>query len=55
MSITALIERHGAERGFSIPVVLDVVYTKELRTSKLFVPALHTLTRMGIDWWDNLV
>jgi hypothetical protein len=28
MSVTALIERHGAERGLFILVVLAVVYTK---------------------------
>jgi hypothetical protein len=63
MAITTLIERHDAERGpFFILVVLAVVYTKRrlLRSHApasylLFVPALHALTRMGIDWRDNRV
>jgi hypothetical protein len=46
---------HERKGGSPLIVVLAVVYTKELRTSKLFAPALHALTKMGIDWWDNRV
>jgi hypothetical protein len=52
MSITTLIEGHDAERGFFILVVLSCccVHEESYSTSKLFVPALHALTRMGTDW-----
>jgi hypothetical protein len=53
--ITALIDYDTERSWFHCRCSCCCVHGESYSTSKLFVPALHALTGMGIDWWGNQV